>query len=394
MKSNNSLNNIKANYIITLIAVLFFIDLSFGQAKKMVVSVNINLKVDTAKTRVYQFDVPKENENIKTVVLKMKYGSAEIINPQDSKVLEESGLNIISVDIVYTDFRKQDVQDKINRKRVTELYFLTPSIFNQSLTQWKYIEQLGYATEDDAKKLFHGIVIKYMKVPIYKPESLRSMFSDFKKKSSTDTSLFRIFNKYIKFKEELVCVDLTGSMTPYYFQLFVWLNLKHSTVPLNYSFFNDGDATPDNLKRTGNTGGVYLNRTNSMDTVTSYAFACISNGNGGDSQENNIEAALKGSKKFPNSKEIIMIADNWSDMRDYALISEIKNPVRVIVCGTELYGIKTPVNPQYLDLARRTGGSVHTMEEDIEDLAKKKEGEEITIAGEKFVLRGGRFYKK
>jgi hypothetical protein len=220
------------------------------------------------------------------------------------------------------------------------------------------------------------------------------MFGDLKRKSSADTSLFRIFNKYIKFKEELVCVDLTGSMTPYYFQLFVWLNLKHSTIPLNFSFFNDGDSTPDNLKRTGNTGGVYLDRTNSMDTVTSYAFTCISNGNGGDSQENNVEAVLKGSKKFPNSKEIIMIADNWSDMRDYALISEIKYPVRVIVCGTELYGIKTPVNPQYLDLARRTGGSIHTMEEDIEDLAKKKEGEEITIAGEKFVLRGGRFYKK
>ncbi|HET6225069.1 MAG TPA: hypothetical protein VFF27_02245, partial [Bacteroidia bacterium] len=328
-------------------------------------------------------------------VLKARYGDSEILNPEDAKVLEAAGCNIISVDVVYTDFKKRDVQDKLNRKRLTELYFLLPDVFKQSLTQWKYVEQLGYSTEEGARKLFHGIVIKYMKVPAYKPEELKSMFSDLKTTKLRDTCLFRFLDKYVKFKaEELVCVDLTGSMSPYYFQVFVWLNLKQTTVPLNFSFFNDGNETPDYMKKTGDAGGVYLFRTNSIDTITSYAYNCMLNGNGGDTPENNVESILKGVKKYPDSKEIIMIVDNWADMRDYALISEIKNHVRVVVCGTNLYGIKTPVNTQYLDLAKRTGGSIHTMEEDIEDLAKKRDGDEIIIGGDKFVLRGGKFYKK
>jgi hypothetical protein len=364
------------------------------QNKKMTVAINISLRVDTTKVRLYQQNVPDENVNIKTLVLKMKYGDSEILNPKDAKELEEGGCNIISVDVVYTNYRKQDFQDNLNRKRIAELYFLLPDVFTQTMTQWKYVEQLGYTTEEDAKKLFHGIVVKYVKFATYKPSSLSSMFGDLNDKTLADTMLYKVFNKYIKFKEELISIDLTGSMSPYYFQVFAWLKLKKNTTPLNFSFFNDGDSTPDYLKRMGNVGGVYLFRSNSIDTITSYAYNCISNGSGGDTPENNIESILKGVKKFPTTKEVIMLVDNWADMRDYNMIYEVKTPVRVIVCGTDFYGFTVPVNPQYLDLARRTGGSIHTIEEDILDLAKKKEGEEISVGGTKFVIRGGRFVRK
>lgn len=308
--------------------------IGFAQNKKMPVSVNINLKVDTTKIRVYDPNTPSEDEMIKTVVLKMKYGDSEILNPKDAKELEEGGCNIVSVDIVYTDYKKQDFQDKLNRKRITELYFLCPDIFTQTMTQWRYVEQLGYAREEDARKLFHGIVIRYIKIPVYKPISLTAMFSDLKTTQLQDTTLFKIFDKHIKFKEELICTDLTGSMSPYYFQLFVWLSLKNNTTPLNFSFFNDGDITPDYFKKTGNVGGIYLVKSNSIDTITKYAYDCITNGSGGDTPENNIESIIKGVKQFPKTKEIVMIADNWADMRDYSLISDIKLPVRVIICGT------------------------------------------------------------
>jgi hypothetical protein len=81
-------------------------------------------------------------------------------------------------------------------------------------------------------------------------------------------------------------------------------------------------------------------------------------------------------------------------MRDYSMLAEVKQPVKVIVCGTDYYGLKTPVNTQYLDLARKTRGSIHTIEEDIEDLADKKDGEEIVIGGNKYLIRGGKFYRK
>jgi hypothetical protein len=54
-------------------------------------------------------------------------------------------------------------------------------------------------------------------------------------------------------------------------------------------------------------------------------------------------------------------------------------------------GIKSPVNPQYLDLARKTGGTVHTIEDDIADLASKKDGDILNFAGNKYVLRSGKF---
>ncbi|HET6228371.1 MAG TPA: hypothetical protein VFF27_18970, partial [Bacteroidia bacterium] len=44
----------------------------FAQTKKMQVSISINVKVDTIKTRVYQAEQADENENIKTVVLKAR----------------------------------------------------------------------------------------------------------------------------------------------------------------------------------------------------------------------------------------------------------------------------------------------------------------------------------
>ncbi len=401
METNNFAENIcsKFNlkkllfYFILLLLLTGTLQNIYAQ-KKMSVSMNINLKVDTTKVRIYKLPIKEEASHIKTLVLKMGYGESQIINPKDAMELEGGGCNILSADVVYTDFSKKDVQDKLNRKRLTELYFLCPDVFSQSMTQWKYVEQLGYATEEDAKKLFHGVVIRYIKIPVYKPLTLKDMLGKMDVKLLSDTSLFKVFRKYIKRKDELVCADFTGSMSPYYLQLMVWISLKHSNKPLNFTFFNDGDATADYLKRTGNVGGLYMVNSNSIDTITKYAYRCVIGGNGGDTPENNIEAILKGLKKFPETKEIIMLADNWADMRDYALISEVPIPVRVILCGTNYFGYKTAVNPQYLDLARKTGGSVHTMEEELLDLASKKEGEEISLGGDKYIIRGGKFYKR
>jgi hypothetical protein len=48
------------------------------------------------------------------------------------------------------------------------------------------------------------------------------------------------------------------------------------------------------------------------------------------------------------------------------------------------------INPQYLTIARKTGGTVHTMEKDLENLLQKKEGEKFEFMGEYFqILKGG-----
>lgn len=380
--------------LLILASLLIFPNQVLGQSKKMSVSVHFNIKVDTTKLRVYDLRPKDEPEALHTVVLRMRYGESEILNPEAAKVLNEVGCIITGVEVVYTDFRKQDVQDLLNKQRLSELYFLCPGIFTQSMVQWKYVEQLGYATENDAAKLFHGIVVKYMKVPVYKPATLASMKSEIKTDHPKDTSFFKLFRKSIRYKDELVCVDLTGSMSPYYMQVLQWLCMKNSTKTLGFAFFNDGDTTPDYLKRMGKVGGIYSFKTNSIDTIAEHAYRCTTNGYGGDAPENNIEAILDGVKKFPETKEIIILVDNWADMRDYSMMSQVKLPVKVVVCGTEYGGMRSPVNTQYLDLARNTGGSIYTIEEELEDLGKKREGDEIFVGGATYIIRGGKFVKK
>ncbi len=79
-----------------------------------------------------------------------------------------------------------------------------------------------------------------------------------------------------------------------------------------------------------------------------------------------------------------MLADNWSDMRDYNLRYQVNKPVRIILCGTK-YGI----NPQYLNLAYITKGSVHTIEEDLDKLFELKNGATFILAGQTFVVSNG-----
>ena len=113
-------------------------------------------------------------------------------------------------------------------------------------------------------------------------------------------------------------------------------------------------------------------------------------GYGGDIQENNIEAIILAINKNPNLKEVILIADNWAPMRDYYLMSQIKIPVHVIICGL-IPGM--PINTEYLDLARNTKGSIHTVEDDISQLIYIAEGKVIQIGGFEYKIIGGRFTK-
>ena len=76
-------------------------------------------------------------------------------------------------------------------------------------------------------------------------------------------------------------------------------------------------------------------------------------------------------------------------MRDYALLTQIDVPVRIILCGVQDY-----VNEQYLDLAYHTKGSVHSMEEDLELLSRLAEGKSISFMGKEYVLSKGRFIYK
>ena len=100
------------------------------------------------------------------------------------------------------------------------------------------------------------------------------------------------------------------------------------------------------------------------------------NGDGGDVPENDIEAILHAISACSVCKNFIHIADNQATPRDMILLERVTKPVKVIICKSEGSIV---VNPKLLDIAHRTGGSLHTLTSDVETLTNVKIGDIIRI---------------
>jgi hypothetical protein len=190
-------------------------------------------------------------------------------------------------------------------------------------------------------------------------------------------------------RDKLIVVDVTGSMTPYIVQYLIWLRLNYDeNEKQNFVFFNDGDdARKRKRKLVGETGGIYFAENNDgFDLILRTVELAMINGSGGDCPENNVEALIKGNRRYGDAKEVIMVADNFATPRDLELMSKLDKPVRIILCGVR----KGELNEHYLNLAYVTKGSVHTMEDDLEDLFKRKEGEKFKFAGKWYWIKGGK----
>ncbi len=373
--------------------------------------------------------------NIATV--RFDFGSNQLI---DAKELEKlKNIKIKYIQYIYTDFKKEEKfkQDEFNIERLYEIYKVMPELFEKNEdVNWKVIMQTGATNEEEAKKLFHGLVIYYRESPT--AESMKKEVDYIKERLTfikpladskslvttldrvvsdstryegemsfdvadtsytsgsgdfnysdvfTDTVVSTVLKRNKHWNDMLISCDLTGSMSPYSAQLFIWhkLNMDKKKVQ-HFVFFNDGDMTPDEKKITGKTGGIYFSNADNFDELEKVAFKCMWGGGGGDSPENDIEALLLAIDKYPKSKDIILIADNWANMRDYSLLAKVNRPIKIILCGTQ-FGI----NKQYLDLARKTKGSIHTIEQDITNLMDLKEGQEIKIGKHKFKISKGQF---
>jgi len=206
--------------------------------------------------------------------------------------------------------------------------------------------------------------------------------------SAHDTVVSAVLNRN-KWLEKLIVCDLTGSMSPYAAQLAAWYQLSWlNEKNLQFVFFNDGDNKPDNLKRIGSTGGIYYAASKGIDSLFNTIAKVAANGGGGDCPENNMEALIKGQTLARPYKELVMIADNHAPVKDLVLLKDFNVPVHIILCG-----VNNEIMTDYLNIARKTKGSIHTMEEDITRLAAMSEGQEIRIGRNTYRIMGGEFIK-
>ncbi|MFK8046171.1 MAG: hypothetical protein AB8B72_11795 [Crocinitomicaceae bacterium] len=215
----------------------------------------------------------------------------------------------------------------------------------------------------------------------------RSCYRKVASNTFTDTIVGKTFSTIREWENKIVVEDVTGSMYPYLTQTFLWRRLATDSTKLTkFVFFNDGDSKRNHEKVIGSTGGIYDVDSPNIEIIEGVGLKTMSLGRGGDCPENNIEALLYASDFCPTC-ELLMIADNNAPIKDIVLMKSLTKPVDVILCGVR-YG---RIQASYLTLVREVGGNIYTMEGELKEIAKLKEGEKIDFGGQKFKIIGGKF---
>lgn len=205
---------------------------------------------------------------------------------------------------------------------------------------------------------------------------------------TTTSVVFNVLKRNKKWNNKLIVADLTGSMYPYAQQVSTWMKLHFmkDTTSQNFAFFNDGDKKRDEDKKIGATGGVYHCKAKTVEELVATMEITIKKGQGGDAPENVVEAIIYGLNKSGKVDDVILIADNWAKVRDIKMLARVKVPVRVVLCGV-YEGME--INEDYLNIAYKTKGSVHTIEQDITDLMKQGKDKKFNINGVDYIIKNG-----
>lgn len=322
-------------------------------------------------------------------ILKMEQGDYRILNPKECENAAKSTITLI--ELVYTDYPKEQDFTELNRKRLIELFMYLPKAFKNSAVNWRIVRQTGVKSKSDLKKYLHGIVVHYIKYipPENEIKYLKNVLSG--KEKITDSSIIKVINRNPDWKDMPVVIDATGSMSPYTAQLLVWLKLNSMDKKFkDFVFFNDfenGSSTNFNINQEP---GIFPVSNHNIDSILFTAAEAMSTGGG---EEFNFKSVIFAASKFKQAskKGILMIADNYQtplDMQNMKEFIKLNIPLHIIVCGSE-----TELNKEYLNIARATKGSIHTMEKSIKDLVKLKEGSIVDFGKYRFKIQNGFFVK-
>jgi hypothetical protein len=359
------------------------------------------------KFNLVEIDRFSLNERPNHLFLENGYASSALKNPQAWQSLPK-GMVVVEINLIYTKYPLDKSLWRTNYKkllidRLNQL-FLLDSTLNFEEIEWNLVLQTQCKSEQEAILLPHGIEIVYeARSEVHSTDSVhpvdqrllepnesleakvfQSNQNQLKRflaqlSPSPDSTIERVFDRHLEWKNSLVIMDWTGSMYEFGVKLILWhtQHIKESGVKKLVLFTDQrGD---DNSKSIGDCGGVFYQENTDVKKLVKL-MKSLKNKESNDIEENNVDALLKGIEKADDFKELIMIADNRSCMKDYCKADSIKVPVKVILCGSQL-----GINPQYVNLAYQTKGSIHTLESDTEDIGQwAKAGKSLLIDGFKF----------
>lgn len=283
--------------------------------------------------------------------------------------------------------RMPDGTSIILRKDIPEdslRFYLRPSTPGASIGTARYLDTSH--TKIEVVEYFEGHRLKReWKLEEHKTEPSGFDFLGKKYLNNPDSVVTTVLRRNSWMNFVLVC-DVTGSMSPYSAQIFAALPaVVENRRCKGFVFFNDGDKKTTDEKHKLRAGGLYWTRTMRFDSAYYTAKKCMGNGDGGDLPENNVEALILAEKLNPGG-ELVLIADNWASPRDLEECDKINSPVHVVLCSA-----RSGVNPDYLFLARVTNGTVHTRDEDVTNLGSMKEGEQVKVGIQTFLLHNDHF---
>ncbi len=362
-----------------------------------------------------------------TAILNMAYAQHKIDNPEAWENVKQHA-EVNAVDLVFTKYPRHKKDwitdyDYLLNARVKNIMNLIPCLKQNKSVQWNIILQNKCVKEPEAMAMFHGAIVHYDKQepkPIFaaldsaeiERELDKTPFKPIKSKEKApeptdgekyryigfydvyrilngklpikDSLIFHVFERNPQWQDMLVVSDWTASMYVYGTQAVMWQKENLDNKKIGYFvFFNDGNKKKNDKKEPGKTGGIYSVKAEDTERVIKTMRKVMEKGQGGDREENDIEALQYALKKYENTKEVILIADNKSEVRDLSLIGGIKKPVRIIVCGTSE---KSAIREDYIKLAMKTGGSLHTLTADYDNLHQLSEGETVFIEDVRYKL--------
>jgi len=145
-------------------------------------------------------------------------------------------------------------------------------------------------------------------------------------------------------------MDVTGSMSDNVAALKRWIKINNDSLNFtSFTFFNDGDNKPTRKKKIGSVGGVYT--TFRVEHVNELVTETMRKGGGGERPESDVEAMIHAQLKDTLCDVILLIGDNYSEVRDLELLNTVNKKVNVLVCS-----VKRSIRPDYLLIAKNTGG--------------------------------------
>lgn len=327
----------------------------------------------------------------------------------------DQGYSIVEHDIHYQSMTTSEWDDRqIRQEEVAAARDSIAKVKEQELEQ--LLDSINHNKKEQLEKEIEDLAkndkpISFKRKTFRIRKEIEAKAEVFKRSIERDPSFFQKQKKPVlatldrlkeRWKGKVIVTDITQSMSPYMEEVLVWhaLNLRQGEQTF-YVFFNDGDSKMASAKKVGSTGGIYTCKGSwgDMPKLIETMQTGMKNGlGGGEPPENDLEATLVGAKE-EGTKELILIVDCYSSVRDMALLDQINIPVRIILCGAEdpnnfYAGHKAEINEEYLTIAHRTGGSIHTLKQDIWDLSQKKNGDQISIDGNTYVLRNKQFLRQ